>query len=206
MEQATNLLLQLIPSSCDVIRRGAAESLSFLATLGVSEDAHTLQSMILHALDEVMTGNNLLPNQKTSLDFTSFGRAGSLLSLACIQRTSKRMEQAKIDRVTQRSVAHEIDSQESIKDAPPVLIMITRLLPSLATHTPEFDSTIVRTHAIHSFGILIANSFPKIGEPLSIGEKQIVWKAIEAVETSFLGAWSPVVLDYNKGHEVSSII
>ena len=202
MERATNILLQLIPSQSDIIRRGAAEGLSFLATLGVSEDANTLQSTILHALDEVMKGNNLVPNQKTSPDFISSGRAGSLLSLACIQRTSKRMIDTKIARASHRSVSHSPCTQEKT-DAPPVLIMMTRLLPSLATHSPEMDSSIVRAHAVHAFGLLICNSFPKPEESLTPEQIQIVRKAIEAVETSFLGAWSAVVFDYNKGREVS---
>lgn len=202
MERATSILLQLISSPSDTIRRGAAEGISFLATLGVSEDANTLQSTILHALDEVMTGSNITPNQKMSADFTSLGRAGSLLSLACIQRTSKRMEQSKLDRT--RSVARTHDSTESDENAPPVLIMITRLLPSLTTHSPELDSSVVRAHAIHSFGVLLASTFPKPCESLSSEQKQIAWKAIEAVETSLLSAWSAVVFDYNKGREVSS--
>jgi hypothetical protein len=174
--------------------------------LGVSEDAHTLQSTILHALDEVMQGNNLVPNQKMSTDFTSFGRAGSLLSLACIQRTAKKMGQTKIDRASLRSVAHATDSNEMNKDAPPVLIMMTRLLPSLATHSPELDSSVVRAHAIHAFGVLIDNSFPKPDKALTREQVQIAWKAIEAIETSFLGAWSTVMFDYNKGREVCSML
>ena len=199
MERATNILLQLIPSPSNVIRRGAAEGLSFLATLGNSEDANTLQSTILHALDEVMKGNNFVPSQKTSTEFTTFGRSGSLLSLACIQRTSKRIETAKIARL--RSVSHA--PEETNTDAPPVLIMMTRLLPSLATHSHELDSSIVRVHALQAFGVLISSSFPKPTESLSPEQKQIVWKAVEAVETSFLASWSAVMLDYNKGREVS---
>ena len=201
MERATNLLLQLIPSTSNVIRRGAAEGLSYLATLGVSEDAHTLQSTILHSLDEVMQGNNVVANQKTSTDFVSFGRAGSLSSLACIQRTSKRMGLTMKNRATSRSVS-QTDSKQSENDAPPVLIMITRLLPSLATHSPELDSCLVRCHAIHAFGVLLSNSFPDPTEPLSPEHTQIAWKAVEAIESSFLGAWSAVVLDNNKGREV----
>lgn len=203
MERATSILLQLISSPSDSIRRGAAEGLSFLATLGVTEDANTLQSTILHALDEVMKGSNITPAQKTSSELTSSGRAGSLLSLACIQRTSKSMEQRKIDRATSRSVAQTPDSKEQDENAPPVLIMMTRLLPSLATHSPESDSYIVRAHAIHSFGVLVANCFPKPGVALSPEQSQIARKAIESVETSFLAAWSAVMFDYDKGREVS---
>ena len=92
MEKATSLLLHLLPSPSGIIRRGAAEGLSLLATLGVSEDAHTLQSSILHSLDEVMNGINAGSNQKSNLDALPFARAGALLALACMQRAANRMK------------------------------------------------------------------------------------------------------------------
>ena len=57
MNTAKDLLLTLIPSASHIVRRGAAEGLALLATLGVTEDAHFLQSTVLHSLDEVMQGN-----------------------------------------------------------------------------------------------------------------------------------------------------
>jgi hypothetical protein len=92
MEKATSLLLHLLPSPSGIIRRGAAEGLSLLATLGVGEDAHTLQSSILHSLDEVMNGINAGSNQKSNLEVLPFARAGALLALACIQRAANRMK------------------------------------------------------------------------------------------------------------------
>ena len=90
MERATSLLLRLLPSPSGIIRRGAAEGLSLLATLGVSEDAHTLQSTILHSLDEVMKGGSGDP--KANPETITFAKAGSLLTLACIQRAAERMK------------------------------------------------------------------------------------------------------------------
>lgn len=94
MERATSLLLRLLPSPSDNIRRGAAESLSLLATLGVSEDAHTLQSTILYSLDEVMKGSGVGTSPKTQLETLGFAKAGSLLALASIQRAAKRMKRS----------------------------------------------------------------------------------------------------------------
>ena len=90
MERATSLLLRLLPSPSGIIRRGAAEGLSLLATLGVSEDAHTLQSTILHSLDKVMKGGSGDP--KANPETITFAKAGSLLTLACIQRAAERMK------------------------------------------------------------------------------------------------------------------
>jgi hypothetical protein len=92
MEKATSLLLRLLPSPSGIIRRGAAEGLSLLATLGVSEDAHTLQSTILHSLDEVMKGNHAGSIPKPYTETLPFAKAGSLLALACIQRAAKKMK------------------------------------------------------------------------------------------------------------------
>ncbi|KAL7470326.1 hypothetical protein ACHAXS_010551 [Conticribra weissflogii] len=201
MERATNLLLRLLPSPSDVIRRGAAEGLSYLATLGVSEDAHTLQSTILHSLDEVMKGNTHGNQPKSQIDTISFARSGSLLALACIQRAAKRMKKTEIDRAVSRSVSRAPDTDDSAIDGPPFLIMMTRILPSLTTQNPEAGSHLARTYALHSFGVMVSNSISISDETLSPDRIQIIWKAVEAVETSFLGAWSPAVSDISKGKE-----
>jgi hypothetical protein len=94
MEKATSLLLRFLPSPSGIIRRGAAEGLSLLATLGVSEDAHTLQSTILHSLDEVMKVSNAGANPRTNTETLPFAKAGSLLALACVQRAAKRLKKS----------------------------------------------------------------------------------------------------------------
>lgn len=91
MERATSLLLRLLPTPSDNIRRGAAEGLSLLATLGVSEDAHTLQSTILYSLDEVMKGSSVGANPKSHSETVGYAKAGSLLALASIQRAATRI-------------------------------------------------------------------------------------------------------------------
>lgn len=201
MEKATSLLLRLLPSPSGVIRRGAAEGLSLLATLGVSEDAHTLQSTILHSLDEVMKGSKAGTNPKTPVETLASGKAGSLLTLACIQRAAKKMEMSEEERAITRSVSIESEKKvESCKTTTPVSIMMTRVLPSLATRNLEEDSLLARTYALHSFGVLISNSI-STHQALSPEHVQIVWKAVEAVESSFLGAWSAVVSENSKGRE-----
>jgi hypothetical protein len=198
MERATNLLFRLLPTQSDIIRRGAAEGLALLATLGVSEDANTLQSTILHSLDEVMKG--VIPGSPKTheLETLSYARAGSLLTLACIQRAAMRMARAEKERAESRSVSSPRSSKRE-NNSPPVMIMMTRLLPSLATQNIDGDSLLARAYALHSFGILISNSLPK--RDLSSSQIQIVWKAVEAVETSFLSAWSAITSDISKGRE-----
>jgi len=201
MERATTLLLRLLPSSSGIIRRGAAEGLSLLATLGVSEDAHALQSTILHSLDEVMQGTSAPggAGAKTQHpEAITYAKAGSLLTLACIQRAAERMKKSEKERAISRSVARDTDHSEN--DRTPVMIMMTRLLPSLATQNMDADSLLTRTYALHSFGVLITNSIPK-GTKLSPDQVQIIWKAVESVETSFLSAWSAVVSDNSRGRE-----
>jgi len=198
MERATSLLLRLLPSPSGIIRRGAAEGLSLLATLGVSEDGYILQSTILHSLDEVMKGTGVAVNPKTQMETLSHAKAGALLTLACIQRAAKRMRKSEEERATTRSVSHTKKPKSA--DKTPVMIMMTRVLPSLATQNLEGDSLLARTYALHSFGVLISNSIPA-DTALTQEQIQIIWKAVEAVETSFLGAWSAVVSENSKGRE-----
>jgi len=62
------------------------------------------------------------------------------------------------------------------------MIMMTRLLPSLATQNLESEFLLARTHALHSFGVLISNSI-STDTNLSLEQVQIIWKAVEAVES-----------------------
>lgn len=52
----------------------------------------------------------------------------------------------------------------------------------------------------HSFGVLISNSI-STKTPLSPDQVQIIWKAVESVEASFIGAWSAVVSEISRGRE-----
>lgn len=64
-------------------------------------------------------------------------------------------------------------------------------MPSLATHKHDTESLLARTYALHSFGVLISNSI-STDSVLTTEQLQIIWKAVESVESSFLGAWSAV--------------
>lgn len=96
-----------------------------------------------------------------------------------------------------RSVSREVNE---VEDKTPVMIMMTRVLPSLATQNLESDSLLTRTYALHAFGLLISNSI-STDAVLSLEQIQILWKAVESVETSFLGAWSAIVSENSGGKE-----
>ncbi len=96
-----------------------------------------------------------------------------------------------------RSVSREV---HDVEDKTPVMIMMTRVLPSLATQNPESDSLLARTYALHAFGLLISNSI-STDAVLSLEQIQILRKAVESVETSFLGAWSVIVSENSGGKE-----
>ena len=85
------------------------------------------------------------------------------------------------ERAISRSVARE-SNMNAESDATPVMIMMTRLLPSLATQNMGADSILARTYALHAFGVLVSNSIPTDGS-LTPEQIQIVWKAVEAVES-----------------------
>uniref|UniRef100_A0A7S1Z2J4 Uncharacterized protein n=1 Tax=Ditylum brightwellii TaxID=49249 RepID=A0A7S1Z2J4_9STRA len=201
MEKAKCILLTLLPSAAHLVRRVAAEGLALLATLGVSEDAHTLQSSILHSLDEVMQGNAPEGNlRKTPVESLSSARAGSLLTLACIQRAARsaRLKQDARARVRSNQPGDNSDLADA---APPTMIMMTRVLPSLDTGISENDSLLVRTYAMHSFGLLISHSASSQDRGLTREEIQIYRKAVEVVEDNFLSGWTAVTADHDKGRE-----
>jgi hypothetical protein len=202
MNKAKDLLLTLLPSSSTIIRRAASEGLALLATLGVTEDAHFLQSSLLHSLDEVMQGNK--PDGKPrsiALESVSAARAGSLLTLACIQRTTYNVARRKRARARGRACggkpgAFVDESNENL----PVLQMMTRIIPSAACHGFK-DYFAVKTYALYSFSVLLAYSLRLEKQPLCIEDKQLLLKAIELVEDNFSGSWSSVSSDFDRGQE-----
>lgn len=203
MNRAKDLFFALLPSSVHLVRRAAAEGLSMLATLGVTEDAHTLQSAILYSLDELMKGH--LPDgtpRKFQLNNEALSsvKAGSLLTLACIQRTAQKMDSDERDRARTRSNTQT--SEESSDTAPQTMIMITRVLPSCATHSLENDFFYVRAHALHALEVLIAYSLPEDEESFSDDNLHIIQKAVESVEANFLSAWTAITADFDGGREV----
>ena len=202
MNKAKDLLLTLLPSASNMVRRAAAEGLALLATLGVSEDAHFLQSTVLHSLDEVMKGNQ--PDGKPrTLPFEpiSASRAGSLLTLACIQRMAQKASDTKMDRNRGRTLsAEEVILQA--EEALPTLQMMTRVLPSVSQQGFR-DFFIVQTHALHAFGLLLGYSSKLEKQKLEAEDLQLLRKGVELVEDNFVASWTAASADYDAGQEVS---
>lgn len=204
MEKAKDLLLTLLPSSSNIVRRAAAEGLALLATLGATEDAHFLQSAVLHSLDEVMQGNQPDGKPRTlPLEPVSASRAGSLLTLACIQRTAQKVSETKMGRTRGRALSAEeiiLQAEEEL----PTLQMMTRVLPSVACHGFR-DFFIVQTHALHAFGLLLGYSSKLEKDRLDAEDLQLLRKGIELVEDNFVGSWTAASAPYDAGQEVSQV-
>lgn len=202
MNKAKDLLLTLLPSASNIVRRSAAEGLALLATLGVSEDAHFLQSAVLHSLDEVMRGNQ--PDGKPkALPFEpiSASRAGSLLTLACIQRMAQKVSETKNDRNRGRVLsAEEVILQD--EETLPTLQMMTRILPSVARQGFR-DFFIVQTHALHAFGLLLGYSSKLEKDRLEAEDLQLLRKGVELIEDNFVASWTAASVDFDAGQEVS---
>ena len=197
MSKAKDMLLTLLPSSSHVVRRAAAEGLALLSTLGVSADAHFLQSAVLHSLDEVMQGNQPDGKQRAiPLEAVSAARAGSLLTLGCIQRTAFNIHRDRTALSRGRGNVAPDDDEDTL----PTLQMMTKVLPSLACFGVR-DYFNVRTYALHSFGILFAYS-NRLDGALNAEDSHLLKKAVEIVEDNFLAAWTVASNDYDRGNEV----
>lgn len=208
MNKAKDLLLTVLPSTSGVVRRAAAEGLALLATLGVTEDAHTLQSTVLHSLDEVMQGNQHDGKVRIPVAPLSAARAGSLLTLACIQRTTHRITE-KHRALARRRSTKSATVTEVQSDTLPTIQMMTRIIPSVACHgvLRDREAFVVRTYALHSFGLIIAYSSRLDNDDnLSVESLHLLKKAVEVVEDNFLAAWTSVSSQYDSGQEVCSFL
>ena len=198
MGKAKDLLLTFLPSSSNRVRRAAAEGLSILSTIG--EEAQFLQSAVLYSLDELMRGNQH-DGKPTSgqVESISVARAGSLLTIASIQRTSQVTLEKKNTRARSRSVDGKIEQSDDMLQS---FQIMTKLLPSVKILGPR-DFFVARTSALHSFGVLLGYSNRFAGPSLSDEDLHILKKAIELVEGNFLTAWNLATHDYDRGDEVS---
>lgn len=195
MNKAKDILLTLLPSTSNTVRRAAAEGLALLATLGVTEDAHTLQSAVLHSLDEVMQGNK--PDGKPRaipVEPVSAARAGSLLTLGCIQRTANNIKLIQTARSKGRSTASETATAAQ-EHALPTMQMMTRILPSIACHATIRDAFVPRIYGIHAFNILLAYSTYQKEDEWTAEDQHLIKKAIESVTDNFLSCWTAVSTD-----------
>jgi hypothetical protein len=195
MNKAKDLLLTLLPSTSNTVRRAAAEGLALLATLGVTEDAHTLQSAVLHSLDEVMQGNK--PDGKPRaipVEPVSAARAGSLLTLGCIQRTAHNIKMIQRARSKGRSTTSESVAAAQ-QHALPTMQMMTRILPSISCHAVIRDAFIPRTYGIHAFNVLLAYSTYQKVDDWTAEDHHLIKKAIESVLDNFLSCWTAISTD-----------
>lgn len=172
MNKAKDLLLSVVSSASTLLRRAAAEGLALVATVGVTEDARFLQSSVLHSLEE----------RRKSSDPAA--RAGSILALGFIQRTT-------------RSLHKGADSSEL-----PLLNMMTRILPSCGRE----ENVVVRIVAVHTFGTLLKHSgWLDGGGVLTSESMQVLRKVVELVQYSFIASWTACTLDLDKGQETEKM-
>jgi len=210
MSKCKDLLLMLLPSASSTVRRAAAEALGLVATLGVVEDAHFMQSTVLHALDEVVRGCNApdgRPKTLIALEPVSAARSGSLLCLSCIQRTTHQVSERQQTRARLRSASEDADEEalrsmkekQDAQDAElPLLQMMSRLLPSVSSYGYFSDYFVVRTYALHSFALLISYSGLKEESEVDL---QLLRKSVELIEGNFATAWTASSHDIDKGQE-----
>jgi hypothetical protein len=206
MNKAKVILLTLLPSVSANVRRAAAEGLALLATLGVTEDAHFLQSALLHSLDEIMQSNKPDGKSRTlALDLVSAARAGSLLTLACIQRTASNVAKRKLARARGRLYGTNSDQNiDKSNDNLPVLQMMTRILPSAACHGFKEQFT-VKTYALYSFTVLLMYSSRLSAARISEEDKQLLRKGVELVEDNFSASWTAASNDIDRGQEADRL-
>lgn len=205
MNKAKDVFLVVLPSPSHAVRRAAAEGLAFLATLGVKEDAHFLQSSVLHSLDEVMKGNHHSHGQaRVSAESLSAARTGAVLTLGCMQRAAHRIKKERAARARIRGSSPSEESKEANnEDVLPTIQMMTRILPSIVFR-PSGGLFAVRTYGIHAFGLLFAYS-SRLNGSLTAENRHLLRKMVELVEDNFAASWTVASSDFDHGNEVSII-
>ncbi|KAL3937599.1 MAG: hypothetical protein SGBAC_007324 [Bacillariaceae sp.] len=205
MSQAKDVLLNVLPCQSPFVRRGAAEGLAILSTLGVKEDAHFLQSEVIHSLDEVFKGTytagqaNQMPPESISA-----ASATALLALGCIQRTSSRIHDIRVEQSKLRGSPQKTRKEDDEDEILPTLQMMARVLPS-ANCGLRAGFFGVRAHALHAFGLLLSYSNKLIGISLGEEEMQLLKKLVFIVEDNFLASWTTVTTEKDQGNEVEKL-
>ena len=200
------MLLNLLPCQSPFVRRGAAEGLAILSTLGVKEDAHFLQSAVIHSLDEVFKGTymagqaNQMPPESLSA-----ASASALLALGCIQRTSSQIHEIRVEQSKLRGSPQKAKKGDDEDEILPTLQMMARVLPS-ANCGLRGGFFGVRAHALHTFGLLLSYSRKLIGISLGEEEMQLLKKLVFIVEDNFLASWTIVATEKDQGNEVRNYI
>ena len=201
MNKAKDLLLTLLPSTSSTVRRAAAEGLAHLATLGVSEEAHMMQSKVLLSLDEVMHGNKPEVKRALSLQPLSVARSGALLTLGSIQRTAWHVVKKQDAKARSRVSGSSVQENGRPRALLPFFQMLARALPSIELKGVPGDTFIVRANALHSIAILLSYSNRLEKEPLSGENQQLLLKAVDIIQRNFIEAWTLASNDLDRVEE-----
>ncbi|GKY98505.1 hypothetical protein MPSEU_000807600 [Mayamaea pseudoterrestris] len=199
MNKAKSLLLTIMPSLSTNVLRGASESLALLVTVGVSEDAHFLQSALLHSIDDVMQGHKLDGKAKAGTEQISAARSGSLFTLSCIQRTQHNVTKLRQDRVRDRTGSTDTADDLAKEESLPLLQMMTRILPSSTYHGSFCDHFGVRAYALHAYATFLTYSGAADEYHLDEIHLQLVRKGIEMIEGNFASCWTAVTGELERG-------
>ena len=192
MTRSARLFLNQLQNPHSLVRRGAAEGLGLLVSVGVKCEVHTLQSSVMHSLEDMIQtsgGENTL-QQKNTFDLSLQKKAGYLLSFGCIQRATSKLFSRNTRNRSLSSCSHD-DTVSNISELSiPTMTMLTRLLPYTAIHTTDEDSFLTRTYALRSFCMILSYSKLIADKEKNLEERrQILSKAIEVVENNLFGAW-----------------
>jgi hypothetical protein len=201
--KASAMLVSLISSPVNDIRRAAAEGLSFLATLGVKEDMRFLQSSVLHSLDEVISRSAIQGQGRNAVqDDSQNGRSGGLLALGCIQRNTHRIKKSRATRSRRRGSPRSTDENE---DSLQTIKIMTRVLPFVAGRISSGISLNSRSSALHAILMLLEYSGKLDGRHLNEENLHLLKKAVEIVEDNYLSAWTVASHVLDQGNEAQKI-
>jgi len=202
--KASSILVSMLSSQANDVRRAAAEGLAILSTLGVREDMRFLQSTVLHSLDEVISRNPIQGQGRNVLqDHAQNGRSGGLLTLACIQRSTHRIKERRASRSRLRgSPVRSIDENE---DSLQTIQILIRVLPFVIGRISSGISLNARASALHSIMLLLEYSGKMNCIHLDEEDLHLLKKAVEIVEDNYLSAWTVASRVLDQGNQAQKI-
>ena len=203
--KASTILLSLVSSPVNDIRRACAEGLSFLATLGVNEDMRFLQSSILHSLDDVISTRVVVQGQGRNAveDDSQNGRSAGLLTLGCIQRNTHHINESRASRSRLRGSPSSSENQN--EDSLQTVQIMTKVLPYVTGRLSSKVSVNARSSALHAILMLLEYSGKFDSRHLSEENLHLLKKAVEIVEDNFLSAWTIASHVLDQGNAVQKI-
>lgn len=204
MKKASAIFFSILPLPSEEIRRAAAEGLGCLATLGVKEDMHFLQSSVVHSLDEVIAGDQTHGHGRgVSQEHTITGQSGGLLTLACMQRNTFQFTERRSNRSRLRGSPG--GPKDDVADSFPTLQIMIRLLPFASCQFIGGTPFSARTVALYALFMLLEYS-GKLDRPsLDPENLHLLKKAAEIVEDNFLSAWTAASQSVDHGNETEKI-